>query len=125
MGFVFGRKRPDLRENGFNAIIGDITTIVRGGCAPVNKTELIQAVAKSAGLTNNKAGEVVGALVEEISSALARGEKVQIAGFGTFETRDRAARQARNPRDPSKVVDVPARKVPAFRPGKALKDKVS
>lgn len=91
----------------------------------MNKTELIQAVAKSAGLTNNKAGEVVGAFVEEISSALARGEKVQIAGFGTFETRDRAARKARNPQDPSKVVDVPARKVPAFRPGKALKDKVS
>jgi DNA-binding protein HU-beta len=125
MELVLGRNWPDLLENGFNAIIDDITTIVRGGCAPVNKAELIQAVAKSAGLTNNKAGEVVGAVVEEISSALARGEKVQIAGFGTFETRERAARQARNPQDPSKVVNVPARKVPAFRAGKALKDKVS
>lgn len=91
----------------------------------MNKTELIQAVAKSTGLTNSKAGDVVGAVVEEIASTLARGEKVQIAGFGTFETRDRAARQARNPQDPSKVVNVPARKVPAFRAGKALKDKVS
>jgi DNA-binding protein HU-beta len=121
MELVLGRNWPDLLENGFNAIIDDITTIVRGGCAPVNKAELIQAVAKSAGLTNNKAG----AVVEEISSALAKGEKVQIAGFGTFETRERAARQARNPQDPSKVVNVPARKVPAFRAGKALKDKVS
>ncbi len=124
MELVLGRNWPDLLENGFNAIIGDITTIVRGGCTPVNKTELIHAVAKSAGLSNNKAQEVVGAVVEEISSALAEGEKVQIAGFGTFETRERAARQARNPQDPSKVVNVPARKVPAFRAGKALKDKV-
>jgi len=119
------RTRQPLREKPVGVIIDDITAIMRGGCNTVNKTELVQAVAKSTGLSNSKAAEVVGAVVEEISSALAKGEKVQLAGFGTFETRERSARQARNPQDPSKVIDVPAKKVPAFRAGKTLKDKVS
>jgi DNA-binding protein HU-beta len=90
----------------------------------VNKSELVQAVAKSAGLTNAKAAEVVSAVIGEIAGTLAKGDKVQIAGFGTFEVRQRAAREARNPQDPTKKVKVPARKVPAFRAGKALKEKV-
>jgi DNA-binding protein HU-beta len=91
----------------------------------VNKSELIQAVAKAAGLSNGKATQVVSTVIGEIAGALAKGNKVQIAGFGTFEVRQRAAREARNPQDPTKKVKVPARKVPAFRAGKALKDKVS
>lgn len=91
----------------------------------MNKTELIQAVAKAAGLSNSKATHVVSTVIGEIGGALAKGDKVQIAGFGTFEVRQRAAREARNPQDPTKKVKVPARKVPAFRAGKALKDKVS
>jgi len=91
----------------------------------VNKTELIQAVAKAAGLSNNKASNVVSTVIGEIGGALAKGDKVQIAGFGTFDVRQRAAREARNPQDPTKKVKVPARKVPAFRAGKALKDLVS
>jgi DNA-binding protein HU-beta len=90
----------------------------------LNKSELIQAVAKSAGLSNSKATQAVSAVIEEIGVALAGGDKVQVAGFGTFEVRQRAAREARNPQDPTKKVKVPARKVPAFRAGKALKDKV-
>jgi DNA-binding protein HU-beta len=90
----------------------------------LNKSELIQAVAKSAGLSNSKATQVVSAVIDEIGAALAGGDKVQVAGFGTFEVRQRAAREARNPQDPTKKVKVPARKVPAFRAGKALKDKV-
>jgi DNA-binding protein HU-beta len=90
----------------------------------VNKSELVQAVAKSVGLTNTKAAQVVSTVIGEIAGTLAKGEKVQIAGFGTFEVRQRAAREARNPQDPTKKVKVPARKVPAFRAGKALKDKV-
>ncbi|KUK42313.1 MAG: Histone family protein DNA-binding protein [Thermovirga lienii] len=97
---------------------------MKGG-KTLNKTELIQIVAKKTGLSNKKAAESVGALFEEIASSLAKGEKVQLAGFGTFEVRERAAREGRNPQDPSKTISIPARKVPAFKPAKALKDKVS
>jgi len=91
----------------------------------VNKTELIHEVAEQAGLSNKKAGEALTAVFEAISAALEKGDKVQVAGFGVFEARQRAAREARNPQNPSQTVKVPARKVPAFRPGKALKDRVN
>jgi len=91
----------------------------------LNKTDLVQLVSKKTGLTNKKATECVSALLEEIAAALAKGDKVQLAGFGTFEVRERAAREGRNPQDPTKTITIPARKVPAFRAAKALKDKVS
>ena len=91
----------------------------------MNKTDLVQLVSKKTGLTNKKATECVGALLEEVAAALAKGDKVQLAGFGTFEVRERAAREGRNPQDPTKTITIPARKVPAFRAAKALKDKVS
>ena len=59
-----------------------------------------------------------------IEGALSRGEKCTFVGFGVFEVKERAAREGRNPQDPTKVVKIPAKKVPVFRPGKDLKEKV-
>ena len=65
------------------------------------------------------------AFVGTIEEALVKGEKVQLIGFGTFETRDRKARQGRNPRKPGEVIDIAASKAPVFKAGKALKDAVN
>ncbi|MCL2767292.1 MAG: HU family DNA-binding protein [Synergistaceae bacterium] len=90
----------------------------------MTKAELIDSVAKKAGLTKKSAGAAVSAVIDSISGALASHHKVQLVGFGTFEVRKRAAREGRNPQDPSKKIKIPARDIPAFKPGKALKDKV-
>ncbi len=90
----------------------------------MTKADLINAVAKSAGITKKQAHEAVGSTFEAIVKSLAKGEKVQLVGFGTFEVRKRAPRKGRNPQDPTKVINIPGKKVPAFRPGKGLKDKV-
>jgi DNA-binding protein HU-beta len=89
----------------------------------MNKTELIAAVAKSADLSKKDAEAAVNATVAAITKALKKGDKVQLVGFGTFEVRKRAAKQARNPQTGA-VIKVPATKVPAFKAGKALKDAV-
>ncbi len=91
----------------------------------MTKTELIEAVAKSAELSKKAAGEAVSAVIEAVEEALVKGEKVQLVGFGTFEVRERAARTGRNPQNPEKTIQIPAKKVPVFRPGKALKDRVN
>lgn len=92
----------------------------------MTKTDLINDVAKSVdGLTKKKAAEVVDAVFEKIHDALKKSDKVQIVGFGTFEVQKRAARQGRNPQDPKKVIQIPAKKVPVFRAGKALKEAVN
>jgi len=92
----------------------------------VTKTDLVNAVAKSVeGITKKKAAEVVDAVFEGIHCSLKKEDKVQIVGFGTFEVQKRAARQGRNPQDPKKVIQIPAKKVPVFRAGKALKETVN
>ena len=91
----------------------------------MNKTELIDAVAEKAEVTKANAGAVIGAAIEAITQAVAKGESVQFIGFGTFSVQDRAARTGRNPRNPNEVIKIAATKVPAFRPGKELKDIVS
>jgi DNA-binding protein HU-beta len=91
----------------------------------MTKVELINAVAENANVTKKVAGDAVTAVFAAIESALAAGDKVQLVGFGSFEVRARAARMGRNPQDPSKTIQIPAKKVPVFRPGKILKDKVS
>ncbi|MDF7626829.1 HU family DNA-binding protein [Leuconostocaceae bacterium ESL0723] len=88
-----------------------------------NKQELIDSVAKKTGLTKKDADKAVGAVLDSISEALQKGEKVQLIGFGNFEVRERAARKGRNPRTKEEI-QIPASKVPAFKPGKALKDAV-
>lgn len=87
----------------------------------VNKTELIAKVAEAADLTKKDAARAVDAVFESISEALRNGEKVQIIGFGNFEVRERAARKGRNPQT-GEEINIAASKVPAFRPGKLLKE---
>lgn len=88
----------------------------------MNKTELVNAVAAK-GLAKKDAELAVKAVLESVTEALKNGEKVQLIGFGTFEVRERAAKEARNPRT-GETIKVEATKVPAFKAGQALKDAV-
>ena len=90
----------------------------------MNKTELIAAVAEKTDLSKNDADAAVSAVLGAITDALKAGDKIQLVGFGTFEVRNRAAKQGRNPRT-GETMTVPASKVPAFKAGKALKDAVA
>lgn len=89
----------------------------------MNKTELVETVATASELSKKDAGKAVEAVFDTITSALANGEKVQLIGFGNFEVRERAARKGRNPQT-GKEIEIAATKVPAFKPGKALKEAV-
>ncbi len=90
----------------------------------MNKTELIAAVAEKTDLSKKDADAAVSAVLGAITDALKAGDKIQLVGFGTFEVRNRAAKQGRNPRT-GETMAVPASKVPAFKAGKALKDAVA
>lgn len=90
----------------------------------MNKVELVAAVAAKTGLTKKDAEKAVAAYAEAITEALAKGEKVQLVGFGTFEVRERAAYTGHDPRT-MKPVKIAASKLPAFKAGKALKDAVN
>ena len=89
----------------------------------MNKSELINAIA-AAGLSKKDAGIALDAAVTAVSEALAKGESVQLVGFGTFSVKERAAREGRNPRT-GEIVRIAAAMFPAFKAGKALKDKVN
>ena len=88
-----------------------------------NKAELIERVAGKTNLTKKEVTATVDALFEVVQEALQNGEKVQVIGFGNFEVRDSAARKGRNPQT-GEEIQIAATKVPAFKPGKALKDAV-
>jgi DNA-binding protein HU-beta len=90
----------------------------------MNKTELTDAVADATGLTKADAARALDAVLTSISDALAKGEQVGVVGFGTFLVRERAARTGRNPQTGAEI-QIAAAKVPAFKPGKALKDAVN
>jgi len=90
----------------------------------VNKEELIDAIAKDASLSKAAAGQALNAVLNAITGALTAGDKVTLVGFGTFETRERAAREGRNPQT-GETIQISAKKVPVWTPGKALKDSVS
>lgn len=90
----------------------------------MNKTELVSSVAEKAEITKKDAEKVVGAVFATIEESLAKGDKVQLIGFGTFEVRERAARTGRNPKTGEEIT-IAAAKVPAFKPGKALKEAVN
>lgn len=98
------------------------TPSARGGSG-LNKAELVDAVAAKSNLSKKDAAGAVDALLASIEEALARGEKVQIVGFGSFEVRERSARTGRNPQT-GEEIEIGARKVPVFRPGKALRDSI-
>ncbi|AYA76843.1 HU family DNA-binding protein [Bacillus sp. Y1] len=89
----------------------------------MNKTELINAVAEASELSKKDATKAVDAVFDSILEALKNGDKVQLIGFGNFEVRERAARKGRNPQT-GEEIEISASKVPAFKPGKALKDAV-
>lgn len=89
----------------------------------MNKTELVTNVMERAELSKKDATNAVDAVFDSITESLAKGDKVQLIGFGNFETRDRAARKGRNPQTGAEI-EIAATKVPAFKPGKQLKDAV-
>jgi DNA-binding protein HU-beta len=89
----------------------------------MKKAEFIEAVASKSELTKQDAKKAVDALFETISTTLAKGEKVQLVGFGTFEVRERAERTGRNPQTGEEMT-IPATKVPGFKVGKELKEAV-
>lgn len=87
----------------------------------MNKTELIAAAAERSGISKKDAERVLNAAIDSIAASLASGEKVQISGFGIFETKDREARVGRNPHT-KQAIEIPATRVPAFKASKNLKD---
>lgn len=90
----------------------------------MNKADLIAAVAAKTGETKKVAETSVNAFVEVVTESLKKGEKVQLVGFGSFETRKRAARKGRNPQTKEEI-KIPASTAPVFKAGKALKDLVN
>ena len=90
----------------------------------MNKTELIAAAAEKAGVSKKEAEAVVTAAFDAIAASLKEGEKVQLVGFGSFETKHRAERTGRNPKTKEEI-EIPATRVPVFKAGKVLKDAVS
>ena len=90
----------------------------------MNKSELIAIAAEHAGMTKKDCERVINAAIDAITLALVKGEKVQLSGFGTFETKDREARVGRNPHT-KETVEIPATRVPAFKASKALKDNIA
>jgi len=89
----------------------------------MNKEELVQEVAKKTKISQKQTEEIIGALVETITKTVAKGKKVTLIGFGTFEPRKRAARIGRNPQT-GKELKIAAKTVPAFSAGKKFKDLV-
>ena len=90
----------------------------------MNKSELVAAIAEKAELSKKDAEKAVKAFTDTVAEQLKAGEKIQLVGFGTFEVRERAAREGVNPRTGDKI-KIAASKVPAFKAGSALKDAVA
>ncbi len=90
----------------------------------MTKAELVTMVASKSGLSKKDTEKAIAGMIETITETLAKGESIQLVGFGTFEVRDRAARTGINPRTKQKI-KIAATKVPAFKAGRALKDAVS
>ena len=87
----------------------------------MTKADLIDEVAQAGRLTRRDAEVVVETVFESMAQALARGEKIELRGFGSFRVQERSARRARNPTT-GEEVDVPARRVPRFRPGREMRE---
>lgn len=91
----------------------------------MNKADVVASVAEKTGFTKKDSEAAVNAFLASVQEALVKGDKVQLIGFGTFETRERKERQGRNPRKPGEVIQIPAATAPVFKAGKALKDAVN
>ena len=90
----------------------------------MNKAELITSMAEKSQLTKKDAETALKAFIDSVQEALENGDKVQLIGFGTFETRERAAREGRNPRT-KETITIPASTVPVFKAGKEFEDRVN
>ena len=90
----------------------------------MNKGELVTAISEKTNTTKKIAEEFLNAFIEVVTEELKKGGKIQLVGFGTFETRKRAARKGRNPQTKEEI-KIPASKSPVFKAGKALKDVVN
>ena len=90
----------------------------------MNKSELVNAIAQQSGLTKVDAGRALDGLIKTIESTLQAGDSIALIGFGTFFVKDRAERKGRNPLT-GQDITIAAAKVPAFKPGKSLKDAVN
>ena len=90
----------------------------------MKKVELVEAIAEKTGLTKADSSRALDAVIEEITEALVKGDKVPLVGFGTFGVSERAAREGRNPRT-GETVKIAARKAVVFKAGAALKDAVN
>ncbi|SHL71060.1 bacterial nucleoid protein Hbs [Nitrosospira sp. Nsp11] len=90
----------------------------------MNKTEFIEAMATRTGCSKAEANRMVGALIEIISDTLQKGDSLSLPGFGSFEVRERSARTGHNPKTGEKL-DIAASRIPAFKPGSALKAAVN
>lgn len=90
----------------------------------MNKAELVKAMSDETNLTQKDVEKVLNSFVNVVSDALSNKDKVQLVGFGTFETRERAERTGRNPQTGAEM-KIPASVVPAFKAGKALKETVN
>ena len=89
----------------------------------MNKTELIAAAAENSGMTKKDTERVINAAIDAITAELAKGNRIQLSGFGIFEVKHREARVGRNPRT-KEAIEIPASRTPVFKPSKALKDTV-
>ncbi len=90
----------------------------------ITKASIVSQITEKTGLTKKDASMFLDAFMETVEESLAKGDKVQLVGFGTFLVRQREAREGRSPATGEKI-QIPASKVPVFKPGKRLKDKVS
>lgn len=90
----------------------------------MNKAELITSMAEKSQLTKKDAEAALKAFIDSVQEALEGGDKVQLVGFGTFETRERAAREGRNPRT-KETINIPASTVPVFKAGKEFRSRVN
>jgi DNA-binding protein HU-beta len=90
----------------------------------MNKEDLVNAVAEKTSLSKKDTEATINAVIDSVTEALAKEDKVTLVGFGTFQVRERAAREGRNPRT-GEVLSIPAKKTPTFTPGKGLKDEIT
>ena len=90
----------------------------------MNKTELVTAMAGKTNQTKKNTEDTLNAFIEVVTETLKKGNKIQLVGFGTYETKTRAERMGRNPQT-GEEIKIPASKVPSFKAGKALKDEIN
>ena len=91
----------------------------------MNKAELLSSIAEKSKLSKVESERALNAFIQTVEQTLAKGDKVQLVGFGTFEARERKAREGRNPRNPKEVIKIPASIAPVFKAGKSLKEAVN